>query len=153
MKRSIVLRGVLAVAFLAMAVGPAAGHDNDGQKVSTHLIGYQETPVTINSTGSGDFKATISKDGTSITYTETYADLSSPITQSHIHFGRPGITGGIVLFLCTNLTPPAGVPIPQACPPFPATITGTLTEADVIAVPGQGINSGRVGRWRGPGFE
>jgi hypothetical protein len=145
MKRSTVLRGVLAVAFLAMAVAPAAAHENDDNTVSTHLIGYRETPLTINSTGSGDFEATISKDGTSITYTETYQDLSSAVLQSHIHFGRPAITGGIVLFLCTNLTPPAGVPIPQACPPFPATITGTLTEADVIAVPGQGIDSGAAG--------
>lgn len=65
--------------------------------------------------------------------------------QSHIHFGRPAITGGIVLFLCTNLTPPAGVPKPQGCPAAPATITGTLTAADVIAVPGQGIDPGAAG--------
>jgi CHRD domain len=142
MKRSTVLGGVLAIASLAMAIAPAAAHDNN---VSTHLIGYQETPATINSTGSGDFTATISKDGKSISYTESYQDLSSTVLQSHIHFGRPGLTGGIVLFLCTNLTPPLGVPTPQACPAFPATITGTLTEADVIAVPGQGIDSGAAG--------
>jgi hypothetical protein len=94
--------------------------------------------LTINSNGSGDFKARISKDGTSVTYTETYQDLSSMVLQSHIHFGRPAITGGILLFLCVNLTPPAGVPTPQACPAFPATITGTLTEADVIAVRNSG---------------
>ena len=75
----------------------------------------------------------------------TYRDLSSPITQSHIHFGRPAITGGIVLFLCTNLAPPAGVPAPQACPNAPATITGALTALNVIAVPGQGIDSGAAG--------
>jgi hypothetical protein len=128
-----------------MAVAPAAADDHGGHKVSTHLIGYQETPLTINSTGSGDFEATISKDGTTITYTETYQGLSSAVTQSHIHFGRPAISGRIVLFLCTNLTPPMGVPTPQACPAFLATITGTLTEADVIAVPGQGIDSGADG--------
>jgi CHRD domain len=49
------------------------------------------------------------------------------------------------VFLCTNLTPPAGVPTPQPCPPAPATITGTLTQADVIAVPEQGIDSGAAG--------
>jgi hypothetical protein len=144
MKRSTVLKGVFAVAFLAIAVSPAAA---DEKKVSTHLSGYQETPATINSAGSGDFEATISHDGTSITYTESYRDLSSAVTQSHIHFGRPALNGGIVLFLCVSapLPPPAGVPTPQACPAFPATITGTLTAADVIAVSGQGIDSGAAG--------
>src|SRR5439155_16919226 len=102
--------------------------------VTTRLSGYQETPLTINAPASGEFKATMRDDGTAIDYTLTYRDLSSPVTQAHIHFGRPAISGGIVLFLCTNLTPPAGVPTPQMCPPAPATITGMLTAADVIAV-------------------
>ena len=141
MKHSTVLTGVLAIMFLAMAVAPAAAQEN----ISSHLVGYRETPLTINSNGFADFHATISKDGTSITYTETYQDLTSTVTQSHIHFGRPAITGGIMVFLCTNLTPPAGVPAPQACPAAPATITGTLTAADVIALPDQGIDSGAAG--------
>jgi hypothetical protein len=100
MKRSTMLKGGFAVAFLAMTVAAAAAHDN---KVSTHLIGYHETPLTINSTGSGDFEAKISDDGTSITYTETYQDLSSAVLQSHIHFGEPAISGGIVLFVNTGV--------------------------------------------------
>ena len=137
------LSGVLAAAFFLMVVAAVTA---GAETVSTRLIGYQETPATINSTGSGEFTAKISKDGTAIDYTETYRDLSSPMpTQSHIHFGRPGLTGGIVLFLCTNLTPPVGPPTPQICPAGPATITGTLTSADVIAVPGQGIDPGAAG--------
>jgi hypothetical protein len=113
---------------------------------ATNIVGYQETPSTINSAGRGEFTAKISKDGTSIQYQLTYRDLSSPITQSHIHFGRPALTGGIVLFLCTNLgNAPAAVPTPQLCPAFPATITGTLTAADVVAVSGQGIDPGAAG--------
>src|SRR5262249_47264524 len=80
-----------------------------------------------------------------IDYELTYRDLSSDVTQAHIHFGRPAITGQIVLFLCTNLTPPAGVPVPQACPAGGGTITGTLTAADVIARPTQGIDGGAAG--------
>jgi hypothetical protein len=144
MKRSTMVTGVLAVMLLAMAVAPAAAQ-NIIDKISAHEDGYRETPLTINSNGTADFTATISQDGTSITYTETYQDLSSTVTQSHIHFGRPAITGGIVLFLCTNLAPPAGVPTPQRCLAAPATITGTLTAADVIALPDQGIDSGAAG--------
>src|SRR6266511_100694 len=55
--------------------------------------------------------------------------------------GRPhGESGGIVVFLCSNLgNGPAGT---QACPAAPATITGTLRAADVIGPAGQGIAAG-----------
>jgi hypothetical protein len=126
--------------------GNGAGNDQDnGTTFATNLVGYEETPLTINSPGSGSFKATVNADGTAINYTLSYTPLSSAITQSHIHFGRPAITGQIVLFLCTNLAPPAGVPMPQACPPGPATISGTLTAADVIARPTQNIDGGAAG--------
>jgi hypothetical protein len=101
--------------------------------------------VTINSTASGEFTAKIRDDGTAIDYELTYRDLSSAVLQSHIHFGRPATSGAVVLFLCTNLTPPPGVPTPHACPPAPATVTGTLTAADVIARPAQGIDAGAAG--------
>ena len=130
----------------------ASGHDDAGT-FSTRLIGYEETPFTINSNGSGSFKATVNADGTAINYTLSYSDLSSDITQSHIHFGRPATTGQIVLFLCFNpalVAAPADVPLPgkfrengAAAPP--ATITGTLTAADVIARPTQGIDAGEQG--------
>lgn len=140
MMRSIGLSGVLAAALLTAAVAPASAGD-----VKTRLSGYDETPSTISTTASGEFKAKIHKDGTAIDYELTYQDPESVVTQAHIHFGRPAITGGIVLFLCTNLAPPVGVPAPPACPSAPTTITGTLTEADVIAVVAQGIDAGATG--------
>jgi hypothetical protein len=148
MNSKIGARWVVGLAFLAAVVGLVAA-DQDKNSVRTKLTGLEETPATINTSASGEFMATISEDGTMIRYEETYRNLSSTITQSHIHFGRPGLSGQIVLFLCTNLTPPVGPPTPQACPTtLPATITGTLTEADVIASPvvgGQGIDSGAAG--------
>jgi len=138
MKRS----GVLAAALLTVVVAPVTAEE---EAVQTRLSGYQETPLTINTAASGEFTAKIHSDGTAIDYELTYRDLSSPITQSHIHFGRPEISGLVVLFLCTNLTPPAGVPTPQACPAAPATITGTLTAANVIPRPEQGIGPGAAG--------
>jgi CHRD domain-containing protein len=137
---------VAAAAVLMMFVAPVSA--DDGETIKVHLVGYQETPLTINTTGSGDFTARIHSDGTAIDYELTYRDLSSTVLQSHIHFGRPAITGGIVLFLCTNLgNAPATVPVPQACPETnPATITGTLTAANVIPLTnGQAIDSGAAG--------
>jgi len=146
MKRRTKLAGVLFTAVLTMSVAPAlADKDADQDTVTGRLSGFQETPLTISSPGSGEFFATIRADETAIDYVLTYRDLSSAVLQAHIHFGRPAISGGIVLFLCTNLAPPAGVPTPQACPDAPATITGTLTAADVIPVPAQGIDPGAAG--------
>jgi hypothetical protein len=154
-KISIVIAAFAALATAsALADGSRRGNGNgngnggndqrNGTTFATKLIGYEETPLTINSPGSGTFTATVKSDGTAIDYTLSYSNLSD-ITQSHIHFGRPAITGMIVLFLCTNGTPPAGVPMPQACPPAPATITGTLTAADVIERDAQGIDAGAAG--------
>jgi hypothetical protein len=148
MKRSL----ILAAAVLATVVAPLAANAQENT-VQTRLVGYQETPQTINSPGSGEFRAKISHDGSTIDYELTYRDLSSSVLQSHIHFGRPATSGGIVLFLCTNLTPPAGVPAPPACPTPGGTVTGTLTAANVIALPtvcspacsGQAIDSGAAG--------
>lgn len=146
MKRSIQFSGMLVATMATLFATPLFAHDRGDRSVfTTNLSGYQETPSTINSAASGDFKLRIGKDGTSIQYELSYKDLPSAITQSHIHFGRPALTGGVVLFLCTTLTPPAGVPVPPMCPPSPATVTGTLTAADVVAVAGQSIDAGAVG--------
>ena len=89
MKRS----GVLAAALLTVVVAPVTAEE---EAVQTRLSGYQETPLTINTAASGEFTAKIHSDGTAIDYELTYRDLSSPITQSHIHFGRPEISGLVV---------------------------------------------------------
>ena len=74
-----------------------------------------------------------------------YEETLSAVTQAHIHFGAPAISGGIVVFLCTNLgNAPVGA---QLCPAAPATITGTFTAADVVSVGtagAQGIAPGEL---------
>jgi len=139
MKRKAAL-GAAALVCGAGVCGAAAD-----ETITTRLVGYQETPQTINTAASGLFRANIHDDGSAIEYEVTYQNLSSPPLQSHIHFGRPGLNGGVVLFLCTNLTPPVGVPTPPACPAPPATVAGTLTAANVIPVPAQGIDAGATG--------
>jgi len=143
MKVSTKLLGILSAAVIYSVPAVSA------QEIKTRLTGYQETPLTINSNGSGEFTAKIVKlkdGGFVIDYELTYRDLSSNVQQAHIHFGRPAISGMIILFLCTNLAPPAGVPKPQSCPLVgPARITGTLTAADVIARSAQGIDGGAAG--------
>jgi CHRD domain-containing protein len=142
MKRYRLLRLLVVTSVLSLVVVNPASADT----IRTKLTGYDETPLTLDTTGAGKFKARILSGGTIIDYELSYRDLESTVTQAHIHFGRPSIGGGIVLFLCTNLgNAPTTVPTPQPCPATPATITGMLTAADVIAVPVQGIASGAAG--------
>jgi len=128
----------------ASAAAPALAHGDS--TFATSLSGYNETPLTLNSPGSGTFVAKISKDESAIAYKLTYSDLPTTVIQAHIHFGRPALNGGIVLFLCnTSGSPPASVPTPPLCPANSGTVSGTLTTADVISVPGQGIETGAAG--------
>jgi CHRD domain len=142
-------RIVLAAVAIGAAVTAAstsaamAGGDDKGSRHSVlreQLSGYEEVPLALSTTGTGRFRATINDDAQEIRYSLSYADLEATVTQAHIHFGSESQVGGISVFLCTNLgNGPAGT---QACPPQPATITGTIRPADVIGPAGQGIAAG-----------
>jgi CHRD domain len=130
--------GVAVVAALAAAgtVAVAGG----GDSIRERLTGYEEDPLVLSTTGNGMFKAHINEGQQTIDYRLRYADLEGAVQQAHIHFGGPRQSGGISVFLCTNLNNgPAGT---QACPPAPATVTGTIRPADVIGPAGQGIAAG-----------
>jgi len=134
--------GVVAGSAAAVsATGGGAGrHGGDGGgSIHESLTGYEETPLALSTGGHGRFRATVSD--TEISYTLSYEALEGAVQQSHIHFGATGQTGGISVFLCTNLgNGPAGT---QACPAAPATITGTITPANVIGPAAQGIAAGQ----------
>jgi hypothetical protein len=110
---------------------------------AARLRGLEEVP-SISSAGAGFLLATLNDAETALSFTIVYFGLSSTVTQSHIHVGQLSVNGGITLFFCTNLTPPAGVPAPQACTNNPGinSISGTLTAADVLAVGAQGVAAG-----------
>jgi len=131
---TLVLAGALTISLMAQA-GPFKGH--------AELSGYQENP-TLSSPASGTADIQISKDGESVSYTLTYQGFGTNVRFAHIHLGRPAVNGSIMVFLCTNETPPAGVPLPPACPQVGGTVSGTLTAADVLATtnPQQGIAAG-----------
>ena len=117
---------------------PVAAADSFGAR----LRGLEEVP-SISTAGQGLFFASLNDAETQLDYTVFYFGSESTVTQSHIHIGQTSVNGGIVLYFCTNLTPPAGVPLPPACPNGAVnTVSGTLTAANVVAVTSQGIASG-----------
>src|SRR5262245_46022787 len=89
MKLGTTLSGVLASVLLTFLISPVSA-----EEFKTRLSGYQETPLTINSNGSGEFTAKIVEQkgvAVAIDYELTYRHLSSNVQQAHIHFGRPEI--------------------------------------------------------------
>jgi len=128
----------LVVVSLAMAVGFTVLADNDDDRGArsfrARLTGYQETPSTLSSPGSGTLRLRFSSDGQSATYTLEYSGLSGVI-QAHIHLGARGTTGGVIIFLC-------GGGGQAACPASAGTVSGTLTPAGVIGPGSQGIAAG-----------
>lgn len=101
------------------------------------MSGYEENP-DISSVATGSFDGRLSKDGETLSYELAYSGLEGTVLQSHVHFGKPGVNGGISLWLCqtaTNPAPTAGIPV---CPQE-GTVSGELTADDVIGPAGQGI--------------
>ncbi len=142
MKAMTVLSVGLVVVFATpiLANGPAG--DRGERRIEAVLTGFEENP-TLSTTGHGTFKASVNEND-EIVYELTYADLEADITQSHIHFGRPAINGGIAVWLCgtTALPGPAGT---AACVPGRnGTVTGIITAASVIGPAGQGIAAGEM---------
>ena len=106
------------------------------------MTGYEEVPA-VSTVATGEFQSRISDDETQIDYELSYSDLEGAVTQAHIHFGQRSVNGGISVWLCGNpgpgVVPPPGTP---ACPPSPATVTGSLTASNVVGPAGQGIAAG-----------
>ncbi len=141
MRRRLVSAAVIALVLVTSIVLAQGGFKN----ISEVLSGYEETATSgggaVSTTGNGTFNARISNDESRIDWELSYNDLEGAVQQAHIHFGQKGITGPISVFLCTNLgNGPAGT---QPCPAPPATISGTITAADVTNLANErGISAG-----------
>ncbi len=123
---SSIKRLALAAAMFAATASYAA---ND--TFSAELAGRNEVPP-INTAGSASFQMTL---GTPINFTLKYSGLSANPAVAHIHFGQPGVSGGVMIFLCGG----GGQP---ACPAATSgTITGTITAANVVGPAAQGISA------------
>jgi hypothetical protein len=141
------LRYPIIASGLAVALVAFATHSAMAQEYRARLNGFFEIGALNANTGAvltnGTGKLTLEVDHNSATYSLTYSGLGSNVTQAHLHFGKVHVAGGIYAFLCTNLgNGPAGTP---ACPATGGTVTGTITPASIVAVPGQNISAGDFG--------
>ena len=113
------------------------GSSANAVEFSAKLVGFEEVPAAIFSQGSGRLDLQLNKNARTITFKLTFSGLSAPVTQSHIHFGKRHVAGGVTVFFCTNLSNgPAGT---QACPAGGGTVTGTVVGANVLAIAAQAM--------------
>jgi hypothetical protein len=138
MRQAWVLRLLAACAVIGLTLTVATA-DEGTSTFTASLSGFNEV-APILSDGTGTFHARIH--GNSLTYTETFSNLRSSVTQSHIHFAQRGVNGGVFLFLCSNLgNGPAGTP---TCPASGGTVTRTVTDADFVPVAAQNVTASSV---------
>jgi hypothetical protein len=146
MHKSRLLLPTLALLAAASAL-QADDRNANANQFSARLAPNQEAPV-VSSTATGTFTATIDEAAQKIDYVLSYEGLEGAITQSHIHFGQPGVSGGISMWLCgTSANPgPAGTPVCAGAglpAPVTGTVSGILMAAQVIGPAGQGIAAGQ----------
>jgi hypothetical protein len=136
------VRVATLVAFALLLTAGAAAAQVVGGTAAARLRAFEEVPALSTPAG-GLFSATISEDGSEMSYELSYFNVEGNVTQAHLHFGQRGVNGGIMLFLCSNLgNGPAGT---QACPADNGTVTGTLTADDVISgAANQGVGPGEL---------
>jgi len=137
------------------------------QEFTANLTGFNEigsipTSVTVTTLGTatstgytgavltdatGTLKLDLDKKAGQIAYTLTYTGpFTSDVQQAHIHFGKSRDSGGIVVWLCQTTAKPAPVQVAMITPtctaPSPtATVKGTITLDNVLAVPGQNVTA------------
>ena len=137
MKKLCLSAALAAIAVLLIGnLSTQANNNNDGNalRFSTRLSTFNEVPPKAND-ASGTFRAGLSEDGTTLSWTFTWSGLSGPPLFAHIHFGLKGANYPVMTFFCGG---PKGNPdIPQKpdCPQTTSgSITGTTTAADIIAL-------------------
>jgi hypothetical protein len=124
----------------AVAAFMLVGAHANAEEFSAKLVGFQEVPAAIFSSGAGTLDLDLDRAARTLTFKLTFSGLTSAATQSHIHFGKEHVAGGIIVFFCTNLNNgPAGT---QPCPPGGGTVTGMIAGANVLGPTTQNITPG-----------
>jgi CHRD domain len=137
---------LMGVILFALAAAPAAMAAPHVEKFHADFSGFNEIGAlnaasgAVLSPGHGTLELRLDRVNQTLSFVLTYSDLSASVTQSHIHFGKKHVAGGVMVFFCSNLSSaPAGT---QPCPAGGGTVTGTLSAANVLPIAGQNVPAG-----------
>jgi len=117
---------MFASAAFAIAAFMLQSTDAKAQNFSTVLSGFEELGAlnaesgAIFSPGQGTLDLVLNTNTKTLNFTLTYSGFGetlplqgnkvNTVLQSHIHFGKEHVPGGIMVYFCSNLAPPAGPP-------------------------------------------
>jgi hypothetical protein len=122
------------VALLLLALIGAPGLTRAQEALIATLSGFKENP-DISTAARGTFTAVVLDEAT-IEYSLNYEQIEGgTVTVAHIHFGKVGVNGGVIAFLCGG-----GNKLP--CPGSVGTVDGVIAAADILGPAEQGINPG-----------
>jgi CHRD domain-containing protein len=107
---------------------------------SASMVGAEEAaPAAISTGAHGFFLATLNDAENQLDYALLYFNLEGGAASvAHIHFGQPGVNGGVSAFLCGGSGKPA-------CPASGFPLTGSIVASDVVGPAAQGIAAGEFG--------
>ncbi|MEO0438075.1 MAG: CHRD domain-containing protein [Pseudomonadota bacterium] len=142
---------LLAAASLAVFIGTNSVVADDDIDLDVLADGFQEVPAALFTPGTAELR--LRDRGDSIRYRFTFRDLTGNIENSvgaHIHFGRPGINGGIITFVCGTvaLPGPAGTPPCFSDGLGNGRVRGSITAETILGIPGQGFPANDLNAFR-----
>jgi CHRD domain len=139
-------RAMLGAILAGLTVAPAVMASSHTEEFHAVFSGFNEVGAlnaqsgAILSPGRATLELELNRADQTLSFVLTYSGLSAPVTQSHIHFGKVHMAGGVMVFFCSNLaSAPAGT---QQCPANGGTVTGTLSAANVLGPSTQGVPAG-----------
>jgi hypothetical protein len=110
MKLTKIVATVAVATFTTAAfAGGAAAVPTAPTMIGAKLTAKAEIPAQVvkNTKGAGSFTGTLN--GSKLTWKLTFSGLTGPATASHIHLGKAGKAGGVVVPLCAGAKCKSGV--------------------------------------------
>jgi hypothetical protein len=99
---------VVGVVASLVVAGSALAVHSGTYKISAALTPKAEVPAPTGASGAGSFsgKYVEDKKGAVLTWTLTFSGLTGPATAAHIHSGKTGVAGNVIVPLCVNCKSP-----------------------------------------------
>jgi hypothetical protein len=144
MRRYRLIEVAMAAGLIALGSSIARAESYSARLSGFHEVGGLGAGETgaILTDGTGTLQVDLDRKSKTATYTLTFSGLTSAAQQAHIHFGKAHVAGGIVVWLCQTTAKPSPVAGTPFCPIAGGTVSGTITPASIIAVPGQNVTAG-----------
>ena len=99
-KRTVGLLTVIVTGVALLAAVSIASGSPSATKYTAKLTAAQEVPkpTSVPAGATGTFKATLT--GTKLAWTLSYSHLSGAALAAHIHLGKKGVAGNVLVALC-----------------------------------------------------